>query len=423
MFLWARPLKADPPVGEAPPPEVRVARLIKDLGARDFPQRESAQAQLRRLGSQSRQQLEKALQDADPEVRLRAEQVLEQLKVEAIWEPSRVTLRASGETASKILLALAEQSGNQIHVGDPYGTFAEKPIDVDYRNVCYWEAVDDICKQTGNRLRPHYDTHTPGVVVSAGSPGDFPRAYAGPVRAQITSVKRQFIEELNYEESKSELTHSFHVNLQFNWEDRFRIVGYAAQPELAEGVTDNHVIISAAQPAGGGWNATTRGLRQVTATLKLNPIPVSAASLSTFTVRWGLVAVGEPATLVLSRLEPGTLQSQDDVSARIDSVDKQSVGKYLVTLAIERDLAMPDPYEIMFREYEVELVDTKDRPFRVQNVSPALTERGVQLRVTFQGEAVDSEPKLLRLHYPRLRARRNLELTFRDVPLPIGKPE
>jgi hypothetical protein len=423
LFLWFRPLLADPPVGDGAPTEVRVARLIKDLGARNFTERESAQVQLRKLGGQTRAQLEQALHDADPEVRLRAAQVLEQLKVDAIWEPSRVTYRAAGETASKILLAIAEQSGNHIHVGDPYGTFAEKPIDVDYHDACYWEAVDDICQKTGNRLRPHYDMHTPGVVVSAGAPGDFPRAYAGPVRAQITSVKRQFIEELNYEENKSELTHSFHVNLQFNWEDRFHIVGYAAQPELVEGVTDNHVIISAAQPAGGGWNATTRGLRQVTATLKLNPIPVSAGSLATFTVRWGLAAVGEPATLELARLESGAAQSQDDVAARIESIDKQSVGKYLVTLTVQRDLAMPDPYEIVFREYDVDLVDTKGRAFRVQNLSPALTERGVQLRITFQGETVDSEPKLLRLHYPRLRARRDVRLTFRDVPLPVGKPE
>jgi hypothetical protein len=52
-----------------------------------------------------------------------------------------------------------------------------------------------------------------------------------------------------------------------------------------------------------------------------------------------------------------------------------------------------------------------------------LTERGVQLRVTFHGESAESEPKLLKLHYPRLRARRDVHLTFRNVPLPVGKPE
>ncbi|MEX0677817.1 MAG: hypothetical protein WD063_12120 [Pirellulales bacterium] len=426
LLLLGRPLvAADPPTGDKPREraEVRVARLIKDLGARDFPTRSGAHQQLSKLGPHSRGQLEKALEDPDPEIRLRAGQLLAQLKLDELWAPSRVSIRATGETASKILLALAEQSGNHIHVGDPYGTFAEGKIDADYADVGYWEAVDDICRRTGNRLRPHYDMHTPGVVVSAGSPGNYPLAYAGPVRAQITSAKRQFIEELNYEENKSELAHSFHVNVQFSWEDRFRIVGYATQPELVEGVTDNQAIISAAQPSGSGWNATSRGLRQVTATLKLNPIPVSATSLAVFTIRWGLVAVGEPATLEISELEPGQVHSQDDVAVRIESIEKQSAGKYLVTLLVLRDLAMPDPYEIVFREYEAELVDRQDQVFRVQNFTPALTERGVQLRITFHGESAESEPKLLKLHYPRLRARRDVRLTFRNVPLPVGRPE
>jgi hypothetical protein len=419
LVLWASPAAAQEPQ----PPEARVARLVKELGARDFSTRSSAHEQLSKLGAEGRAQLEKALADKDPEVRLRAQRLLEQLKLDEIWAPIRVTLRAADQKASDVLVKLAAQTGNHVHVGDPYGTFADANLDVDYADLGYWEAVDDVCRRTGNRLRPHYDMHTPGVVVSSGSPGNYPRAYAGPVRALITSAKRQFIEELKYEESASELTHTFHVNLQFNWEDRFQMVGYATQPELVEGVTDNRVIISAAQPAGGGWNASSRGLRQVTASLKLNPIPVSARELSVFTIRWGLIAVGEPAVLEIPPVESKLVHSQDDVAVRVDSMEKQAGGKYVVTLNIRRDLAMPDPYEIVFREYEAELVDAQGQPFRVQNQSPALTERGVQLRVTFHGESAESQPKVLKLHYPRLRARRDVQLTFRNVPLPVERPE
>lgn len=404
-------------------PRVRVARLIKDLGDGDFSTRRSAHDELSKLGPQSREQLQAAMNDADPEVRLRASRLLEELKLSELWAPGRVRIKLVDEPASKILQKLAEQTGNHVHIGDPYGNFSEKKVDVDYADCSYFQAIDDICRKTNNRIRPHYDIHTPGIVVSAGSPGQFPRAYAGPVRAQITSVRRVFIEELSYEEKRSELTHSFHVNLQFNWEDRFRIVGYATQPELVEAVTDNQAIVSSAQASGHGWNATTRGLRQVTASIKLNPVPVTAQSFATFTIRWGLIAAGEPAVLAISDLAPERVHAQDDLAVRIESLERQGGGKYQLTICVLRDLAMPEPNEIAFQEADVEMLDEKRQPFRVQNQSQALTDRGVQLKIVYHGESAESQPQSLKVHYPRVRARRDLELVFRHVPLPVNRPE
>jgi hypothetical protein len=412
-------LPADPPEQG----EIRVARLIRDLGAGDYSKRQAADEQLATLGGQSRSHLERALTDQDVEVRLRAKRLLDRLKLDELWSAGNVQFQARGELASKVLTALALQSGNHIYIGDPYGHFAEKTLDANYAAISYWEAIDDICRRTGNRIRPHYDMHTPGIVVSAGAPGNYPRAYAGPVRAQITSARRVFIEELNYEEQKAELTHSFQINLQFTWEDRFRIVGYATQPELVEAITDERVAVSAAQPSGNGWNATTRGLRQVAAGVKLNPVPVSSKTLQFLKIKWGLIAVGELAVLEVSHLEPEKLYSQDDLAMRIESIEKQPTAKYVLTLNVVRDLAMPDPQEVIFQEYEAELLDGQGRAFRVQSQTHTLSERGVQLKVAYIGESAESEPKSLKLHYPRLRARRDLELVFRNVPLPVNKPE
>jgi hypothetical protein len=211
--------------------------------------------------------------------------------------------------------------------------------------------------------------------------------------------------------------------LQYTWEDRFQIVGYAKQPELVEVVTDNHVIGSAAQPAGGSWNATSRGLRQVTASIKLNPVPVSAQRFEVFKIRWGLIAAGDPAVLEIGDVVPERTFAQHDLAVKIESIEKQLPSKHTLTLSVTRDLAMPDPQEVVFQEYEVELFDGEGRAFRLQSQQPSLTDRGVQLKLAFTGEAADSEPKKLKLHYPRLRARRDLELTFRNVPLPVAKPE
>ena len=419
LFCFVTWLRADPPEKQ----DIRVARLIRQLGAADFSQRQQADEQLARLGPSSRAPLEEAVSDEDLEVRLRAKRLLDRLKLEDLWTGATVEIQVRDEPASKILASLAAQSGNHIHVGDPYGNFAEAKLDLNYAAMNYWQAVDEICGKTGNRVRPHYDMHTPGVVVSAGAPGNFPRAYGGPVRAQITGATRVFIEALNYEEQKAELTHSFQIGLQFMWEDRFHIVGYAALPELVEAVTDNKIVISSCQNAGGGWNATSRGLRQVTASMKLNPVPVSAKSFEVFRIKWGLIAVGETATLDIPRIEPDKLYSQDDLSLKIEAIEKQPTAKYTLSLNVLRDLAMPDPQEVVFQEYEAELSDGQGRAFRLQSQTHALTDRGVQLKLVFTGDSAESEPKSLKLHYPRLRARRDVEMVFHNVPLPVGKPE
>ncbi|HEX3727834.1 MAG TPA: hypothetical protein VHV08_16395 [Pirellulales bacterium] len=404
-------------------PTVRVARLVRELGSREFDRRQAADEQLGKLGHQSRAHLEAALQDDDVEVRLRAKQLLDKLKLDDLWSSAVVSYPSQGQSASQVLLALAAQSGNHAHIGDPYGRFAEHTLDVNYSQMSYWEAVDDICSRSGNRIRPHYDMHTPGIVVSAGIPPKYPRAYSGPVRAQITNARRVFIEEVNYEEHKAELTHSFQVSLQFTWEDRFGIVGYSNQPELVEAITDNKLSVAAAQPSGGTWSATTRGLRQVTASIKLNPVSVTARSFDVFKIRWGLIAVGEEAVLEIANLEPDQLHAQDDLSVRLESFEKQPPCKYIVSLVVARDLATREPSEAVFQEYETELVDSESRPLRLQNQTHAIVDRGVQMKLTFVSDSPVCEPKSLRLHYPRLRAHRDLELVFRNVPLPVGKPE
>jgi len=302
--------------------ELRVARLVRDLGSGSFVERQAAEDQLLRLGNETRAELEQALESSDVEVRLRASRLLERIELEEIWSPGRVDLVSRGEPASKILLALANQAGNHVHVGDPYGNFSDKPLDVEYRGWTYWEAIDDVCSRSVNRVRPHYDMHTPGVVASAGEPGEFPRAYGGPLRAQITSARRLFVEDLSYEDGKAELAHSFQFGLQLTWEDRFRLVGYCVQPELVEAVTNHGVRVSSAQPGGNAWNATTKGLRQFTATLKLNPISVTAESLDVLAIKWSLVAVGKPTTLAIETPVPGRTYAQDDLAVRVDSLER-----------------------------------------------------------------------------------------------------
>src|SRR5258707_1264238 len=82
----------------------------------------------------------------------------------------------------------------------------------------------------------------------AGEPGKFPVTYAGAIRAQITSARRAYSEEIDFETAKSDRTHTFQLNLQMMWEDRFRLVAYRSQPELVRARTNTGHDIAATQP-------------------------------------------------------------------------------------------------------------------------------------------------------------------------------
>ena len=54
-------------------------------------------------------------------------------------------------------------------MGDQYGSFHDQELVWNTPGICFWETIDGICRATGNRIRPHYDTRQPGLVVVTGA--------------------------------------------------------------------------------------------------------------------------------------------------------------------------------------------------------------------------------------------------------------
>src|SRR5262245_23861693 len=74
---------APPAAGPQPSPE-EIARLVRQLGADSFEQREQAQTKLAAIGPAAKRQLEVAAKDTDREIALRAGRLLEALRKEAL---------------------------------------------------------------------------------------------------------------------------------------------------------------------------------------------------------------------------------------------------------------------------------------------------------------------------------------------------
>ncbi|HEY1598213.1 MAG TPA: hypothetical protein VGG64_01335 [Pirellulales bacterium] len=411
--LWAQP-PADPP---------RVARLVRDLGADSFAVRTQASEELAKLGTAARREIELATRSDDPEVRLRAKDLLRAIKIYDLWSAGRFTCPDKPLPATQLLRMVAEQTGNHVLVGDQFGTFQDSPVQFDFAAADYWPTIDEVCRQTGNHCRAHYDSRMPGVVVVAGAPGRQPLAYAGPVRGRITSARRAFNEELSYEDARSEKTHTFQLNLEMTWEDRFKLVAYRSQLEVLEACTDAGQVLTAAQPASGGWNVAGSGTRQLTMNLRLNPPPASARELDTLRLAWELMAVGDFVPLEVTDLSSHAPHFQDDVELIVDSFQPTTGSRYELAVSIRRDLNLPEPQEVLFQEHELDLLDATGQPLRKLGQTGTLADHGALLKATFVAEGENVTPKKLRFTYPRLRSQRELEVIFRHVPLPTGRPE
>lgn len=405
------------------PDTPRVARLIKDLGSDIFVERERASAELARSGAAVRRQLEQAALSPDAEVRLHALELLKNLKLADIWAPALVDCQTQGQPASQILMELGKQSGNHILIGDQYGPFHESNVDLDLKQVPFWRAIDELCRRTDNQVRQHFDTRSPGLVLVAGEPGKFPAAYAGPVRSRVTSARRVFIEEFDYEQGKSDITHTFQLNVQMMWEDRFRLVAYKSQPDLIAAVTEDGVELPGGPPSGGTWNVANSGTRQVAMTLRLQPPSVSSPTLRSLRLKWGLIAVGDMASMEITDLSSTEPHAQEDVELIVESIQERPPSRFEVTVIVNRDLVVPQPPEVVFQENEFELFDAEGQPFRKQGQTNNLSDQGAKIRFTFASDTAGAVPKKLRFTYPRLRAEKDLEIEFRDVPLPVGRPE
>lgn len=400
-----------------------VAGLVRDLGHDDYRIRARADEQLAKLGPQARSELAKIGADADPEVRLRARELLKHIKIEELWRASRFEYLQEGQPASKALAAISEQTGNHLLLGDQYGNFDDKTLNAKLTLGEYWPALDEICRRTSNKLRPHYDTREPALVVTAGEPGRFPVAYAGAIRAQISSARRAYSEEIDYETAKSDRSHTFQLNLQMMWEDRFRLIAYRSQPELILARTNAGTDIAATQPGTSGWNVAGGGTRQLTMNLRLHPPATAASKLETLTLKWGVIAVGDMATLTIDDLEKRTPHYQDDVELRIEQVEQSSGQRCEIGLLVLRDLVLSDPQEAFFQECDIELLDQKKQPYRKQGQNNSYESDGARLKLTFISESADSKPTTLRFGYPRIRSQRDVIITFKDVPLPNGRPD
>jgi hypothetical protein len=289
------------------------------------------------------------------------------------------------------------------------GKFNDRRVSLEYPSGTFWQVLDDACRQSNNRVRCHYDTRETGFLLTAGAASKAPTAYEGPFRAQITRLVRSFSDRLDFGDDGPQRVHAFDLDVQLMWEDRFRLVAFRTNPVVVEATTSTGESLTPVQGVAGNWQACTTSTKQLQSRISLSPPPVAARELDRLTLRWSLMAIGEIRQVVIEDLSQKRKSSRDGVELTIDAVDRRDRDRCEVACIVSRDIALPDPAEITFQEYRLDMQDSQGRAWRCQSPSFLLTDRGVQIRATFVRDGEEGEPKSIVLHYPGVRSERDLD--------------
>ena len=142
--------------GGSPPqstPPVPINSWIEQLGDEDFRKRDLAVQWLQSQGAAALPALRKAINHPDLEVRRRVVDLIPTLEMLAILSPRRVTFKASHKTVPDILGEITRQTGLKVEC---WGNPPQQTYSVAFRNVTFWEAIDQLCRDAGLVLQHGY---------------------------------------------------------------------------------------------------------------------------------------------------------------------------------------------------------------------------------------------------------------------------
>jgi hypothetical protein len=138
----------------------RIARLIEQLGADTFAEREAASKALDQIGAPALEAVQKATRSRDAEVRKRAAELAGKIgrraASEAALSPKMVHLVFKDTPVGEAVRGLADKSGYRVVLSDPDGKLKGKAVTLDTGKVTFWAALDKLCGAAGViELDPH----------------------------------------------------------------------------------------------------------------------------------------------------------------------------------------------------------------------------------------------------------------------------
>lgn len=190
LAWWSGEVRAD-----ESPSELRreVARHVNELSSPLRSERTRAEQALLELGPRILELLPAPEETTDQAARVAVRQLrvkLERVAAEQSMLPSRVTFQGKA-TVAEIAAQLAEQTGNPIDVSGLEEAEQNREVDVDFRDMAFWECLDRLSDAAQIDWRPASDQGGLLLVPGSAKPQAASVAYAGAFRVSLEAVMRQ----------------------------------------------------------------------------------------------------------------------------------------------------------------------------------------------------------------------------------------
>lgn len=172
------------------------AALVARLGAAKFADREAATKRLEALGGAALPALRAAVAARDPEVRLRALALRDEIESRLLVRPTLVALDFRDRPTAEVVAAVGQRAGMPLSFEPRRRFFAQsRRITVEAPEpVPYWTAVDRLCRAGRLQCGPgpvaavEGGPALPSLVFVEGAPRSSPASDHGPFRVKLTGV-------------------------------------------------------------------------------------------------------------------------------------------------------------------------------------------------------------------------------------------
>jgi hypothetical protein len=172
--------------------------LVDQLGAARYADRQAAAGALERLGRQALPALRTARAARDPEIRARAEKLIDTIEGALLTQPSLVTLNFHDRPLTEIAKAVGDQAGIKLAlVPDNLTMWRTTRISLlAPAPVPFWKAIDRLCDaahlQYNTAMHAYPTSGEPVLALYAGGAGPSgPTVDSGPFRISLVGIHFQ----------------------------------------------------------------------------------------------------------------------------------------------------------------------------------------------------------------------------------------